>query len=174
MDLLVVVDMQNDFITGKLGTKEAQGIVDGVDKWIRKFRGHVVATMDTHSAIWYSKSQEGRKLPIPHCQINTPGWCLEDRIYKAINLIPTGKVIQKNTFGSVDLIEHIGVREYDTVYFCGVCTDICVISNALLIKSHFPELELKVVENLCAGTTPENHEAALKIMESCQIERVKW
>lgn len=174
MDLLVVVDMQNDFITGKLGTKEAQSIVDNVAKWIIKFRGHVVATMDTHSDNWYSKSQEGRKLPIPHCRINTPGWCLEDRIYNAINLVPVSKVIRKDAFGSVDLIEHIEVREYDTVYFCGVCTDICVISNALLIKSHFPELELKVVENLCAGTTPENHEAALKIMEGCQIERIKW
>ena len=177
MDLLVVVDMQNDFITGKLGTKEAQSIVDDVAKWTRKFKGHVIATMDTHSDIWYSKSQEGRKLPIPHCRINTPGWCLEDKIYDVINLVAISKVIQKNTFGSVDLIEHIehiGVREYDTVYFCGVCTDICVISNALLFKSHFPELELKVVENLCAGTTPENHDAALKIMESCQIERVKW
>lgn len=171
MKFLVIIDMQNDFITGALGSKEAQMIVDDIVRYAENFNGHIIATMDTHSKDWYLKTQEGRKLPVEHCIKNTPGWCLEDRIFDVV-----GTTIEKSTFGSTELAnyieDYVKRDNYNKVYLCGVCTDICVVSNALLLKAMYPEINIKVLEDLCAGTTPENHEAALKVMESCQIERV--
>ncbi|MCR5830135.1 MAG: cysteine hydrolase [Lachnospiraceae bacterium] len=165
--LLVIVDMQNDFIgDGSLGTKEAAAIVDGIAAYAKGFDGTVIATMDTHAEN-YMNTQEGRKLPVPHCIKPTDGWKLDPKIEEVVS----GK-IEKGTFGSVALGELIARNKYDSVEFCGVCTDICVISNALLAKAFSPETPVRVLRDLCAGVTPESHETALKAMASCQIEIV--
>ena len=163
--LLIVVDMQNDFIDGVLGTIEAQNIVADVDKYVREFDGDVVFTQDTHFKD-YMDTQEGRNLPVPHCIRGTDGWKITDKIY-----MPMGsEVFEKTTFGSVDLGEYVKRNDYNEIYICGVCTDICVISNALLIKAFCPETPIKVIENLCAGVTVETHNNAINAMKMCQIE----
>ena len=163
--LLIVVDMQNDFIDGVLGTIEAQNIVADVDKYVREFDGDVFFTQDTHFKD-YMDTQEGRNLPVPHCIRGTDGWKITDKIY-----MPTkSEVFEKTTFGSVDLGEYIQRNDYNEIYICGVCTDICVISNALLIKAFCPETPVKVIENLCAGVTVETHNNAINAMKMCQIE----
>ena len=163
--LLIVVDMQNDFIDGVLGTIEAQNIVADVDKYVREFDGDVFFTQDTHFKD-YMDTQEGRNLPVPHCIRGTDGWKITDKIY-----MPMGsKVFEKTTFGSVELGEYVQRNDYNEIYICGVCTDICVISNALLIKAFCPETPIKVIENLCAGVTVETHNNAINAMKMCQIE----
>lgn len=171
MKLLIVVDMQNDFVTGNLGTKEAVAIVPNVKKKIEKYlsnNGAIYFTKDTH---WdgYLDTQEGKKLPVEHCIIGTNGWEIVDELKPYV-----GHVIEKDRFGSNDLAEcvHVGFvsNDYDSVELVGVCTDICVVSNALLIKTWAPEMEITVDASCCAGTTPEKHKAALETMKSCQIE----
>ena len=170
---LIIVDMQNDFITGALGSKEAQDIVDDIVKCAEKDFKHdrIIATMDTHDKD-YLDTYEGKHLPIKHCIKNTPGWCLEDRIYNIKDLF----TVEKRSFGSETLMHKLREDFFNlnTVYLCGVCTDICVISNALMIRSMLPEVKVVVFSNLCAGTTPEAHEAALKVMQSCQVEVIEW
>ena len=167
-DVLVVIDMQNDFVSGSLGTKEAQAIVQNVVKRIETFNGDVVFTQDTHPSS-YLQSQEGTFLPVQHCIKNTEGWELVEPIKKLI----TGQVYEKPTFGSLLLAESLkNVNERTplrSITLIGLCTDICVVSNALLLKAFFPEVPIHVDAACCAGTTPENHKAALQVMRMCQI-----
>lgn len=168
--VLIVVDMQKDFVDGALGTKEAVAIVDKVVEKIEGFEGDVIATYDTHDDD-YMNTQEGRNLPVPHCIRDTDGWKLDEKVQKALDK-KGYKAVYKPTFGSVDLIEVI--RAYDVenteITLIGLCTDICVVSNALLIKANFPEIKLSVDAACCAGVTVEKHLAALETMRSCQIE----
>ncbi len=169
--ILIVVDMQNDFIDGSLGTKEAQSIIPSVIEKIEKFDGDIYATFDTHSAD-YNKTNEGKNLPIPHCIEGTLGWQLNDSVNSALDKKGYTTVL-KPTFGSITLPEMIKSR-YDVnnikIELIGLCTDICVVSNALLLKAYFPEAEISVYSSCCAGVTPKAHDAALATMQSCQIK----
>lgn len=178
MKVLVVVDMQNDFITGPLGTKEAQAIVPRVKEKIRQAvaNGNVIIyTRDTH-VDYYLNTKEGKKLPVKHCICATPGWRIPDELYPPADYGEI-EVVNKYTFGSVDLPKVIrpyitgpNFRAGNEIELVGLCTDICVVSNALLLKAHFYDLvEISVDATCCAGVTPETHEAALKTMEMCQI-----
>ena len=167
MKLLVVIDMQNDFVTGVLGTKEAQEILPLVNEKIAQAQ-RVIYTLDTHGEDYLS-TQEGRKLPVPHCIRGTWGHALADGL-----LVKDGsEKIEKPTFGSVTLGETVrGMLErgeIDSVELIGVCTDICVISNAMLLKAYCTELPVSVDASCCAGVTPQSHETALNAMRACQI-----
>lgn len=171
--ILVAVDLQNDFIDGTLGTKEAQAIVPFAARRIREMReagAEIFATLDTHDDD-YMQTQEGRKLPVPHCIRGTDGWQLNTLIREALgDYIP----VEKPSFGSARLPELIrertGQGDNMTIELLGLCTDICVVSNALLLKTAFPEAEIQVNSACCAGVTPEKHRAALETMASCQID----
>lgn len=167
--VLIVVDMQKDFVDGALGTKEAVGIVDNVVAKINSFDGDIIATYDTHDEN-YMNTQEGKKLPVPHCIKDTEGWQLDKKVQAALDA-KGYKAVYKPTFGSVDLVEVMkGYDEADAeVMMIGLCTDICVVSNALLLKANFTEMNISVDASCCAGVTPEKHEAALETMRSCQI-----
>ena len=168
--LLVVVDMQNDFVDGSLGTKEAEGIVDRVVEEIKKYDSKdIFATRDTHPEN-YLETQEGKNLPVVHCVKGTFGWEINEKVAAAIG---TAEIIDKPTFGSRTLAEKIAAiaaEEEIEVTLIGLCTDICVVSNALLIKAYLPEIPVKVVASCCAGVTPGSHEAALATMQMCQIK----
>lgn len=164
--LLVVVDMQRDFIDGSLGTKEAQAIVPHVAEKIKKYQTAgkpVVFTFDTHNEK-YAETQEGRKLPVVHCVKGTPGWELDEAL-KGFD----GKCFEKPTFGSKALAAWVEEEQFEEIELVGLCTDICVISNALLIKASLPEAEIYVDSSCCAGVTPKSHENALEAMKMCQI-----
>lgn len=166
-ELLVVVDMQNDFITGPLGTKEAQAIVPNVKKKIEAFVQNgqpVIFTRDTHYED-YLDTQEGFYLPVVHCVEGTEGWEIESTLQ-----LEHAMVLDKISFGSPELAAYIQEAEFDTVTLIGVCTDICVISNAMLIKAFDPEVLVQVDAACCAGVSPESHENALNAMKQCQIE----
>lgn len=169
-NVLIVVDMQKDFVDGALGTKEAVDIVDKVVAKIKGFDGDIIATYDTHGEN-YMDTQEGKRLPVPHCIKGTEGWKLDKKVQAALDEKGFTEVY-KPTFGSVDLVEMI--RKYDVentqLQLIGLCTDICVVSNALLLKASFPEMNISVDAACCAGVTPEKHLAALETMSSCQIE----
>ena len=168
MKLLLVIDMQNDFIDGALGTAEAVAIVDNVAERIRQARAAGEAvwfTRDTHGAD-YPETQEGRKLPVPHCIRGTSGWELSPKLDAG-----ESPVIDKPTFGSVALMEALAeLNNLESVELVGLCTDICVISNAMLIKARLPELTVRVNAACCAGVTPASHANALAAMRMCQIE----
>ena len=169
---LVVVDMQNDFIDGPLGTPEAAAIVPCVIDRIVSFEGTVVCTLDTHGDD-YHETREGRMLPVPHCIRGTPGWSMPDPVEAA--LTARGALcFEKPTFGSVALVwwlaQQNDEKPIDSIEVIGLCTDICVVSNALLIKAHFPEIPVRCEAALCAGVTPAAHDAALSTMRSCQVE----
>lgn len=169
-NILVVVDMQNDFIDGSLGTKEAQAIVDNVVAEIANYDpANIFATRDTHPEN-YLDTQEGKNLPVVHCVKNTKGWEINEKIAKALR---NAEIIDKPTFGSKILAEKIAAiaeKEDIEVTLIGLCTDICVVSNALLIKAYVPEIPMRVIASCCAGVTPESHEAALKTMAMCQVK----
>lgn len=168
---LIVVDMQKDFVDGALGSPEAQAIVPGVMDKILGFDGRIFATLDTHTAN-YLETAEGRKLPVPHCVKGTPGWMLDDGVAAALEQKGYTPV-EKLTFGSVllpRLLYQEAAGEPFTVELVGLCTDICVVSNALLLKANFPEMEIAVDSACCAGVTPQTHEAALATMRCCQID----
>lgn len=181
--VLVVVDMQNDFISGSLGTEDAKKIVPNVVNKIKEYNSEgnlVIFTKDTHEYN-YLKTQEGRNLPIEHCIKDTWGWKVEDSCRKAWketrNVVITGNLrntFYKDTFGSIELAEFIkdSYDFIDEVEFCGLCSEICVISNVALVKAFCPELKIKVDANCCAGVTPEKHKEALSVMESIQVEIV--
>ena len=168
-NILIVVDMQNDFIDGALGTKEAVAIVPGVKEKIENFDGVVLFTRDTHET-YYLGTQEGQKLPVPHCIRDTEGW----QIRSELDALRKTEPIDKETFGSTDLAGELVAMNEDneikSITFVGLCTDICVISNALLAKASLPEVPIIVDAKCCAGVTPESHENALKAMEACQIQ----
>lgn len=170
--LLIVIDMQNDFIDGALGTPEAQGIVEAVDRKIREYdeRGDlVIFTADTHKED-YLDTQEGRRLPVRHCIEGTPGWEISAVLFHPED----APVIEKNTFGSKELgimlmeLERAGETP-ESIELVGLCTDICVISNAMIVKAFLPEVPVTVDSACCAGVTPESHENALEAMKVCQI-----
>lgn len=170
---LIVVDMQKDFVDGSLGSQEAREIVPRVADKILNFDGQIFATLDTHTQN-YLQTAEGRSLPVPHCIKGTPGWMLDDEIAAVLEQKNVTKV-EKLTFGSVllpRLLYQAANGEPFTVELVGLCTDICVVSNALMLKANFPEMEISVDSACCAGVTPESHAAALTTMRSCQI-RVK-
>lgn len=166
--ILVVVDMQNDFIDGALGTPEAVKIVPAVHEKIKHFDGDIVFTMDTHSSI-YLETQEGKNLPVEHCIKGTDGWKLNEKLEP---LSQCCRIFEKPTFGSVELANFITGGNYSEVEIIGLCTDICVISNALLIKAFLPETPITVDSSCCAGVTPESHGNALTAMKMCQINVV--
>lgn len=166
--LLVVVDMQNDFISGALGSSMAAEIVPSVLSEIRTWvsgNGEVVYTRDTHARD-YLFTQEGKRLPVEHCLEGGHGWQIADGLYLG------GKIFDKPTFGSVTLGEYVRDGGYDEVELVGVCTDICVISNAFLIKAFAPETRVSVKASCCAGVSKESHETALAAMRACQIDVV--
>ena len=170
-NILLVIDMQNDFIDGALGTKEAVEIVPAVKAKIEQFEGPVLFTRDTHET-WYMDTQEGKNLPVPHCIRGTDGW----QIRPELDALRKTEAIDKKTFGSKDLgrilTEMNEQEEIGSITVIGLCTDICVISNALLAKAFLPEVPIIVDASCCAGVTPESHENALKAMEVCQIKVV--
>ena len=170
--ILVVIDMQNDFIDGALGTPEAVAIVENVKAKILSYpKENVFATRDTHHQ-YYMDTQEGRNLPVPHCIRGTDGWQIRPEIAE---LIFPDHVVDKPTFGSTQLaklMEILERREEDgiEIELVGLCTDICVVSNALLLKASMPETPISCDASCCAGVTPAKHEAALETMRSCQIK----
>lgn len=195
--LLIVVDMQNDFINGSLGTPEAQAIVPNVIKKIESWDGKIICSMDTHGEDYFS-IMEGKKLPIKHCIKDTHGWDIPIRIARMINVNENAAIIHKSTFGAATLLgdialwqdspnkellqitsdmqmqtffdNFINIGPLSEIQLIGLCTDICVVSNALLAKAFFPEVPIVVDASCCAGTTPENHKAALQVMKCCQID----
>lgn len=168
--LLIVVDMQKDFVDGALGSAEAVAIVDNVVAKIRDFDGDVLVTYDTHSDD-YMDTQEGKNLPVPHCIKGTTGWQLDARVQAALEQRAYA-VVEKPTFGSTALPEYIRAH-YDpadvSIELVGLCTDICVVSNALLLKAHFLETPIVVDASCCAGVTVDSHKAALLTMKMCQV-----
>lgn len=177
MKVLVVVDVQNDFITGALGTDAAQVALPTIRKRMEAFLQEekeeqklVVFTQDTHDAD-YLQTQEGHMLPVVHCVRGSEGWKIPDEIRRLSSDSP---VFEKPTFGSETLAEYLQqVNQADpitSIELLGFCTDICVISNALLLKAALPEVPISVTADCCAGVTPDSHEAALRVMQSCQIE----
>ena len=173
MKYLIVIDMQKDFVTGALGTKEAQAILPNVIARIEaaKAAGETVLyTLDTHETD-YMNTAEGRKLPVPHCIKGTDGWQLDAKVQAAL-ANKAYRVIEKPTFGSTELPEYIKVNYSNTeVEFelIGLCTDICVVSNALMLKANFIESKVSVDASCCAGVTVESHNAALTTMKMCQV-----
>lgn len=169
MEVLVVVDMQNDFIDGALGTKEAVAIVPRVKEKIETFEGLVIATRDTHGKD-YLETQEGHNLPVVHCVEGTTGWELR----KEIGALITEPIADKPGFGSRDLAESLSMiyqeEGIEKITLIGLCTDICVISNAMTIKTFLPEVPMVVDASCCAGVTPESHKNALEAMKMCQIQ----
>lgn len=171
---LIVVDMQKDFVDGSLGTKEAVAIVPNVVDKILNFDGKIFATLDTHAAN-YLQTAEGKKLPVEHCIKGTPGWMLDEHVSVALSAKGYTPV-EKVTFGSVLLPRMLyqeAAGEPFTVELIGLCTDICVVSNALMLKANFPEMAFCVDARCCAGVTPETHEAALATMACCQIDIIR-
>lgn len=168
--ILVVIDMQNDFIDSALGTKEAVAIVEAVKEKIRTYpAADVIATMDTHGEN-YMETQEGKYLPVPHCIKGSDGWQIRPDIAE---LLTGAKIYEKPTFGSLAMaadLMMIASREEIEMELIGLCTDICVVSNALLLKASMPEVKISVDAACCAGVTPEKHLAALETMRSCQIQ----
>ena len=168
--ILIVIDMQNDFIDAALGTKEAVSIVEAVKDKIRSYAPeNVIATMDTHGEN-YMETQEGKYLPVPHCIKGSEGWKIRSDIAA---LLEGAKIYEKPTFGSTALaadLKELSGREEIELELVGLCTDICVASNALLLKAFMPEVKISVDAACCAGVTPEKHMAALETMQSCQIQ----
>ncbi len=165
--ILIVVDMQTDFIDGSLGTKEAVAILPAVEEKIQNFEGEIIFTRDTHTAE-YLNTREGRLLPVTHCVQGTSGWQIHPLLQKYCK-----RVIDKPTFGSVSLAKELEERFSNNqeveITLIGLCTDICVISNAMLIKASLPEAEVVIDASCCAGVTPESHQNALDAMKMCQI-----
>lgn len=182
VDILIVVDMQNDFVTGSLGTPEAQAIVPKVVEKIKGWKGEVLYTQDTHYDN-YLETQEGKHLPVPHCIRRTKGWQFVDEVEATIPLgDDTNAIIyEKSAFGSKHLMDRLYADHFATLGPCenteinsitliGLCTDICVISNAIMLKSALHEVPIIVDASCCAGVTPESHKNALAAMKMCQIE----
>ena len=165
MKLLVVVDMQTDFIDGVLGTPEAVAILPYVKERIEQFEGRVLFTRDSHGEDYLS-TEEGRHLPVPHCIRGSAGWQIHPSLADLCKEAP----VDKPTFGSMELIRRVEEGERpEEIVVLGVCTDICVISNVLLLKAAFPEIPITVDARGCAGVTPESHQTALAAMRACQI-----
>lgn len=166
MKYLIVVDMQNDFTTGSLGSAHAAAIIPNVAEKVKSFSGQIIFTRDTHG-LDYMNTQEGRKLPVMHCIKDTAGWQICDELKPYVH-----KVVDKVTFGSVELPHVLSTsgETIEEIELCGLCTDICVISNAMILKAAFPEVKIAVDASCCAGVTMESHRTALDAMKAVQIE----
>lgn len=167
---LIVVDMQKDFIDGSLGTEEAQNIVENVYNKIKSYsdvNNLIVFTQDTHYEN-YLETQEGKNLPVKHCIYDTPGWRFGDGVIPG-TLDGQVQFIQKETFGFIDWSSIADFSKFESIELIGLCTDICVVSNALILKALYPEVSMFVDASCCAGVTPEKHLTALETMKSCQI-----
>ena len=163
MKTLIVIDMQNDFISGTLGTKEAQAIVPNVKRKIEEYKARgdeIIFTRDTHQSN-YLDTMEGKYLPVKHCIQGTYGWLISDELDNGVGY----PVINKYTFGFDGWVNY----NFEEVELVGLCTDICVVSNALILKALFPDIDITVDASCCAGVTPESHQAALTTMKMCQI-----
>ena len=178
MKTLIIVDMQNDFIDGSLANPAAAAIIPAMTEYIKSFEGNIIVTHDTHGSN-YLETQEGQNLPIEHCIKHTHGWQISSDILTAIKehwYAIYGKQFMscsvfKESFGDVSqLTDQLNRLWNDEIYLCGTCTDICVISMALNLKTFYPETKMYCIADLCAGTAPEKHNAALEVMKSCQIE----
>jgi len=169
MKILLVIDMQNDFIDGVLGTNEAINIVDKVVERVKNFDGVVLFTQDTHDEN-YLKTQEGKHLAVPHCIKDTKGWQINDKLQRYIKEKP----FCKETFGSFELQKYLidlsKKEKIESITLIGLCTDICVITNALLMKASFIDIPIIVEEKLCAGVTPSSHDRAISAMQTCHID----
>ena len=173
---LVVVDMQNDFITGSLENDDAKNIVGNVVDLINMFKndvsedeGTIFVTMDTHHED-YLNTFEGKNLPVKHCIEGTNGWQLNANIQCALDDLKNVIILKKETFGSEDLPNVLRLSgKYDEIIMCGLCTDICVVTNALLLRTAFPNTKISIFEQCCAGTSTSRHNAAIETMKSCQI-----
>ena len=168
--LLIVVDMQKDFVDGALGSEEAVAIVDNVVKKIDEFEGDIIVTYDTHFDN-YMETQEGKNLPVPHCIKGSEGWELDARVQAVLDKRKY-KAIEKPTFGSLELPVYIRENynaDETEIELVGLCTDICVVSNAIMLKAEFLETKISVDASCCAGVTPDSHRAALTTMKMCQI-----
>ena len=163
--VLIVIDMQNDFVSGALANPDAQAVVSGIVKRIENFDGEIIATRDTHEANYLSTT-EGKHLPIPHCIKGTNGWEIVSEIAEALHK-KNAVILDKPTFG------YLGwelLQDATEIEMVGTCTDICVVSNALIIKALHPDIPLSVRAELCAGTTKDNHQSALNVMACCQVQ----
>lgn len=171
MKYLIVVDMQEDFVYGALGSREARSIADAVVEKVKNFDGEVIFTKDTHQQD-YLQTQEGKNLPVMHCIEDSEGWKLIEPL-EEICMKGKRQVYRKNTFGCIELAADLkdghSRQDVEAIELIGVCTDICVVSNALLLKAYLPEIPIFVDSSCCAGVTAEKHEAALETMRSCQI-----
>lgn len=196
--ILCVIDMQNDFISGSLGSEDAAKIVPAVIRKIGQWKGTVIATRDTHEDENYLETQEGRILPVKHCIRNTWGWEIESGVAEALNSSDLAGIIDKGHFAEAsealatsaeagngesgqsgfrtlpELIKALAGTSDVEITLIGLCTDICVVSNALMLKSMFPEQRFIVDSACCAGLSPESHQSALTVMKSCQIEVIPW
>lgn len=168
--LLVVVDIQNDFVDGALGTKEAVAMIPNAVKKISRWDGDVIVTADTHEEN-YLETREGKNLPVKHCILGTEGHRINNDVFDALVAAAGFEVefLNKYTFGSTALPELIRHKGYEYIELIGLCTDICVVSNALILKANFPETDIAVDASCCAGVTPESHNSALTTMKMCQI-----
>ena len=182
MKVVIFIDVQNDFIDGALLVDKNKDVTKKIRKYAYLCKcEHVpmIATRDTHEEN-YLETLEGKKLPVKHCIVDTNGWKLDEGLAE---YIPVDNIIDKQTFGSInDLPQMLGDIDYSLkrlygdnngvteIELCGFCTDICLVSNALILRAAFPNLRITTLKNLCAGTTQENHEAALKVLTSCQID----
>ena len=166
-DILIIVDMQNDFIDGSLGSPEAQAIVPRVIEKAKEYKEsgrEIFATYDTHYSS-YLMTHEGKYLPVEHCISGSTGWMMQMDLFKAIS---GATALEKNGFGFTDWYD--AIPSHKSIEIVGLCTDICVVSNALMLRSEFPEADIVVDASCCAGTTPERHRAALEVMKSCHID----
>ena len=173
--VLVVVDMQNDFIDGALANKDAQKIVNKIAKLVSKWEGMLIFTRDTHYED-YMETLEGKHLPVPHCIENTKGWEVNSAIMEAAGKNKKARIaiLNKHAFGAPNSLAAVMRNNcqgaIEEVVFCGTCTDICVVSNVLGLKAIMTETPIKVIPSLCAGLTPAKHKAAIEVMRSCQVE----
>lgn len=164
---LIIIDMQNDFVTGSLGTNEAQEIIGAVTAKVKAAHENgteILFTRDTHDEN-YLATKEGTSLPVVHCVKGTDGWEIIDCLKPYAD-----RIFDKETFGSTALADYVASQNYDSVELAGLCTDICVVSNALLLKARMPEMDISVDPACCAGVTPKSHDAALLTMQMCQIQ----
>ena len=166
--LLVIVDVQNDLVDGVLGTNEAVAMIPNLVKKIKKWDGDILCTRDTHFDN-YMETNEGKHLPIEHCIEGTNGHKINSDVMDALINFRNYTIINKFTFGSMTLPKNILEFGYDYIELVGLCTDTCVISNALLLKAYYPEIDISIDASCCAGVTPENHIAAINVMKMCQI-----
>lgn len=165
MKILMVIDMQNDFVSGSLGTKEAQMIVPNVVEKINNFKGRIVFTRDTHNTN-YLETEEGQKLPVEHCIKDTKGW----EIIQEINA--NENILDKYVFGSYELPKYLEERfgKIEEITLIGLCTDVCIISNAIILKSYFKEIPIIVDAKCIAGVSEQSHKNAIEAMKMCQID----